>query len=270
MKSDVLPKDLDDLLECLVDAAQRGGDVLRRYFGQVLEVEEKSHPSDLRTQADVQSEKTILGAIRESHPDLAAFSEESGRVGSDRDYVVVIDPLDGSNNFILGVPSFTVSIALMHENETVLGVVYQPVLKRTYYAAKGMGAFLDGDRLQVNRQSEMRRATVSYTCGHLSSLTQAEQVDHALSSAGVKRLIRFWSPAYDFCLLASGEIECVINNGNDLYDFAAGRIIAREAGAMITDFAGNADTDTNDVFVASNGTGIHAVVLSVVRGIRQL
>jgi len=251
-----------------VGAAQRGGDVLRRYFDQVLEIEEKSHPSDIRSQADVQSEKIILGAIRKSHPDLAVYSEESGRVGSGRDYVVVVDPLDGSNNFILGVPNFTVSIALMHGNETVLGVVHQPVLKRTYYAVKGMGAFLDGDRLQVNGQSDMRRATVSYTCGYLTSLTQAEQVDHALSSAGVKRLIRFWSPAYDFCLLASGKIECVVNNRNDLYDFAAGRIIARESGAKITDFNGTADADSNDRFVASNGTDIHAAVLQIVREVR--
>lgn len=82
----------------------------------------------------------------------------------------------------------------------------------------------------------------------------------------MKRLLRFWPPAHDFCLVASGKIECVINNRNGLYDYPAGRIIARQAGARIIDLAGNEDSDANDVFGASNGTGIHEAVLQVVRG----
>jgi len=258
-----LPSNADELLACLISAAQHGGEALSDCFGRALDAQEKSHPSDLRTSADTASERAILEVLERTQPQLAVYSEERGRVGSSP-LVVVIDPLDGTSNFVLGVLNFSVSLALMCEEETLIGVVHQPVLRRTYWALKGRGAHRDSVRLRVNHESRIERAIVSYTSGYLTPAAQGEHVAHALTALGVKRFIRFWSPAYDFCLLASGKIEGVVNNGSELYDFAAGRLLVREAGGQLTDAASRPDTDANAYFVASNGTRLHDALLQVV------
>lgn len=252
------------VLESLICAAHCGGDVLRHSFGRQLVVEEHAHPGDVTTSADMESLRAVLCVVERELPAFSIVAEDFDPLERGSDYVVVVDPLDGSNNFLLGVPYFAVSVALMRGDEVVMGVVHQPVIERTYHAVKGKGAFRDGVRIQVSQCSRVEQATVSYVCGYGCLGTLHERIDHEMCAAGVKRQIRFWSPASDLCLLASGKIEGVINSGNKLYDFASGKLIVREAGGEITDWFGGPETDENPAFVASNGTSMHRALLRFV------
>lgn len=246
----------------IIKAAESGGRVIAQYFGKALEIEEKSTLGDFRSKADTESEKAILHILTKKFPRFNILSEETGFLENKSEYTFIIDPLDGSNNFVLGIPNFSVSIGLFRHDKAILGVIHVPVLGHTYFAQDGQGAFLDGKKLSVNKESDIKRTTVSYTCGYLASAEFGEQLRHRLHKVGIKRMLEFWSPAVEYCLLASGKLEAIINNKNEIYDYAAGKIIAKEAGALITDFDGKPEkSDKGNAFWASNGTGIHQQLL---------
>ncbi len=256
-------------LKPVISAAESGGEVLRRYFGKTLAQVEKSNAADIRTSADLDSEAAIIRSLKSSFPKYNVLSEEAGLLGNKSDYMFVIDPLDGSNNFVLGIPNFAVSIGLMRGNRIIAGVIYQPVIDEMYYAQAGQGAFLGNRRLHVSSEGDMARATISYTCGYINSARYEETLVRELHNKRVKRIIENWCPSHEFCLLAAGRIEAIVNNKNELYDCCAGKIIAKEAGARITTFDGKPERDEHSsTFLATNGTGIHGKMLKVIRSCR--
>ena len=256
--------DLD--IQQLIDAAQGAGRVVMEYFGKAAAVTEKTNSKDIVTEADRAAEQYITGKLAGLSPRLNVYAEESGQVDNGSDYTVVIDPLDGTSNFVSGIPNFAVSIGVMDEQgRAVLGVVYHPVLNRTYSAAAGKGAFLNGQPIHVNDVTETQQATISFGCGYASPAEYRLQFLQKASNLPIKRVLENWSPAYEFCLLASGKIEAIVSNGLDLEDYVAGKLILREAGGKITDFTGQPLTDDRaNVFVASNGTGLHDQLLQIV------
>jgi myo-inositol-1(or 4)-monophosphatase len=252
-------------LKPIILAAENGGKVITKYFGEVLEVEEKLSVSDFRTKADLESEEEVLKVLKNEFPYFNIYSEELGNINNKSEYTFVIDPLDGSNNFVIGIPTFCVSIGLLKGDEIIAGVIHHPILKDTYYAEKGKGAFLEGKKLQVNNEANIERVTVTYTCGYINSSEFEENLIHNLNKKKIKRLLQNWCPTYEFCLLASGKIEAIVNNENELYDYCAGKIIVKEAGGLITDFEGKSETsDKSSIFLASNGTDIHNQLLNII------
>jgi len=251
-------------LSQIIAAAEAGGQIIREYFGANLAIEEKSIVSDIRTKADTESETAIIKSLQSNFPSFNILSEESGFIEGSSEYKFVIDPLDGSNNFVMGMPNFSVSIALLRGEEVVAGVIYVPMIDQIFSALKGYGAFQNSKRIMVNNETAPTRSTVSYTCGYINDPKYTLLLAGKLSNLELKRTINFWSPAYDYCLLASGKIEAVINNNNEIYDFAAGKIILTEAGGKITAFDGSHSSDTDTQFVASNGTELHDVLIRVV------
>lgn len=252
-------------LDLVIQAAENGGKVVKRYFGKALDIEEKTTIADFRTRADTESEKAILQIITKNFPHFNVLSEETDFIDNKSEYTFVIDPLDGSNNFVLGVPNFSVSIGLLRGNKAVLGVIHLPILNHTYHAQDGKGACFDRKQLFVNKESDIKKASISYTCGYANSTEYTENLKHKLNELGIKRMLEYWSPAVDFCLLASGKIEAVINNKNEIYDYTAGKVIIREAGALITDFKGKPEeNDRSNAFIASNGSNIHRKLLAIV------
>ena len=252
-------------IDKIILAAENGGKVIRKYFGRTLELQEKSIAADVRTKADLESEHTIIRSLKASFPDYNILSEESGFYEKDSEYTFVIDPLDGSNNFVLGIPNFAVSIGLMKKNNIIAGVIHQPILGETYYAEKGKGSFLNDQELRVNQESDITKATVSYTCGYINSDKYEENLLHKLNQKKIKRMLQNWCPSHEYCLLASGKLEAIINNRNELYDYCAGKIIAKEAGAKITTFSGKSESnEKSSVFLATNGTRIHDDLLEIV------
>lgn len=248
----------------IIKAAEKGGQVLKQYFGKSLKLVEKSTTTDFQTKADLESEAVILKILSKQFPDYNIFSEEKGSIDKKSEYTFIIDPMDGSYNFILGIPNFSVSIALLKEREILFSAVYNPILNQTYFAEKGKGAFFDNKRLRVNKEKDIKRAKIVYTCNYIHSREYEINLIKELNEKEVKRILTNWSPALDFCLLASGKIEAVINHDNEIYDYIAGKLIAKEAGALITDFKGRKETNNkNSIFLASNGTKIHQQLLKI-------
>lgn len=252
--------------EKLIEAAHAGGAVLRKYFGQALNPKEKAGPSDLQTEADLGSEKIILEILKKEFPEYNIHSEEDGITKNDSDYTFYIDPLDGTNNFTIGIPNFTVSIGLVHKNEIIAGVVYQPMLDHTYYAELGGGAYLNDKKIQVNNINTINRTTVAMCFTYKTDKKHKADIFSALIQAEPKRIIWNWSVAYDCCLIASGKIEAMTNQKLEIYDWAAGKLIAKEAGAKIIDFDGNEETNMmNDNFIVGNNTETAQQILKILK-----
>ena len=245
-------------------AAKAGGKILKKYFGQKLKITEKSSVRDLVSRADQESEKAILKILKKSFPDFNIFGEEGGHRDNGSTHTFAVDPLDGTHNFLSGIPNFTVSIGLLRSNQIIAGVVYQPIINYLYWAEEGKGSYLGGQKLRVGRQNNIAAAAIAYAVGYNQKNGLA--MDKKLMSLNWQRIFRHWSLAYDFCLLAQGKIDAVVVNGNNLYDFAAGKLIARQAGALITDFSGKKEyIDSNSFFVASNGLAIHKHLLKIIK-----
>lgn len=251
--------------EKIIEAAHAGGKIVKKYFGVALEKDEKSTAADFRTKADLESEKAILEILEKNFPDYSIHSEETGFIDKESEYCFFVDPLDGTNNFSIGIPNFTVSIALFYQDEVIFGVIYQPILNETFWAEKDGGAYRDSEKIRVNDEADLRQTTIGHACGYIHDAKELLGIQERLrEGAKIKRWLENWSVAYDFCLLAMGRIEAAIERDNDIYDFAAGRIIAREAGATITDFSGKPDTDKNTIFLATNGR-IHNELLGIIK-----
>lgn len=244
---------MDTDIEKIIAAAKAGGKVLQHYFGQSLETVIKSNASDFRTKADVQSEKAIIDLLGKKFPDYTIHSEEAGTIQRQSDYTFVIDPLDGTNNFVLGIPNFSVSIGLVQGDTIIAGVIYCPMVDYVYHATRGNGAYFDGTRLAVNNETNLANATVAYTCHYQWDAQEQVRLTGKLYGNDAKRVMVNWAPTYDFCMLAAGRIEAIVNSNTELYDFAAGKLIAMEAGAICTNQDGTPErADTNRKFIISS------------------
>lgn len=250
----------------IIKAAVAGGNVAMKYFGKSLKIEGKSKPADFRTKADLESEKVILKILQKRFPEYNIFSEEKGEIKKDSEYTFYVDPIDGTNNFVLGVPYFSCSIALMKGDEAIFGAIYDPIVKNICYAEKDKGAYLNGKKIHVNKEAEIRNSSISIVVNYGFPVDNYMKMIEGLSRTDAKRILTLWSVALDYCLLASGKIEALVLHKVSLYDFAAGKIIAREAGAKITDFNGQEEeSDKNDVFLTTNGTKIHQEILERIK-----
>lgn len=255
---------MDKHLAVMKRASIKGGEVLKYYFGKNLKVIDKTRTNDFKTIADDKSEKEIIKILSKNFPEYNIIAEEIGEIRNGSDYTFVIDPLDGSYNFVLGLPDFSVSIALFHKKEIICGSVYCPMTDCLYYAQKNKGAYLNNKKLKINQIDKINLATVIYACGYDYSSRQFVKIFKNLELAKVKRYLNNWSVATDLCLVAAGKVEAMINNGDELYDYAAGKLIAREAGALITDLKGKKEkSDINNKFLVSNGTAIHNKIIKL-------
>jgi len=250
-------------IEEVIKAAQAGGEVVKKYFGKALLTEEKSNAGDLRTKADTESEQAILAVLRQAFPTFNIYAEESGQMDNDSEYTFVIDPLDGTSNFVLGIPDFAISIGLLKGDVVILGVIYNPVLDQLFTAEKGKGAFINGRKIHVNAEENIGLATVSYTCGYNTTRQYSEGAISRLRDLGTKRIVDHWAPAFDYCLLALGRLEAVISKEGDLEDYVAAKLLVTEAGGKITGFDKKPVGGRAPDFVATNGTVLHEQILAV-------
>lgn len=252
---------MDSTLKLMMAAAELGGKQLMKYFGKTLATKQKSTVADFRTKADLASERAVLSVLRKKYPKYGIHSEEQGISNPHATKCFVIDPLDGTNNFVLGIPMFSVSIGLMDGVRTTHSVVYNPLLKHMYYAVLGKGAYCNGDRLRICQEKDCRRATIAYCCSYLASEKFETMRQVSLRALKPKRILTSWSPALDLCMLASGRIEAFASDKSELYDYVAGKLIAKEAGASVTSLAGKPLTDdTVDTFMVCNTASIRGVL----------
>lgn len=237
-------------LTAALTMAEAAGDIHMQYFRKSnLEQSTKLNDSDVVTIADEKSEAMILDYIRQHFPSHGIISEESGRDHDEREWRWVIDPLDGTTNFAMGLPAFCVSIALEHKKETVLGVVYAPYLGECFYAVKGEGAWLNGNQIHCSDKSEMTKAVVAtgmpYDRNDNADNNLAEICRMALRVRGVRRM---GSAAIDLCYTAAGFFDAYWELNLNRWDVSAGQLIAAEAGVIIESIR----TNRNHSILASN------------------
>ncbi len=248
--ADIIPMEFQPYIAAAFAMAEEAGDIQMRYFRtRNLQQATKLNDSDVVTVADKESEAAILSYIHEHFPDHGIISEESGRDHEDREWRWVIDPLDGTTNFSMGLPPFCVSIALEHNKEAVLGVVYAPYLKECFYAVKGAGAWLNGQTIYCLDKAEMSKAVVAtgmpYDRNDNPDNNMAEISRMAFQVRGIRRM---GSAAIDLCYTAAGFFDAYWELNLNRWGVAAGQLIASEAGAIVESIR----TDRNHSILASN------------------
>lgn len=244
-------------------AARAGGAVVRGYFGRTLTTQEK-RGADLLTEADLAAEETILAVLQAAHPAFGVVSEERGAVAGDGAYTWLVDPLDGTNNFVAGIPQVGVSIALLRDDEALLGVVYQPLVDVLWEARRGGGARRNGVPIRAT-PSEGSRTVVAWVQGYPVGEAEAAAFQGALRGR-VKRVLTNWAPALDWCLLAEGRIAAVLSLDSEREDQIAGTLIAQEAGALVTDFAGQPYTPRATRLLAAGDRATHTALRRLLGG----
>lgn len=245
-----IPDEYRMLLAAAFTMAENAGNIHMKYFRKAgLEQTTKLNDSDVVTIADKESEASILFFIHERFPSHGIISEESGREHDSREWRWVVDPLDGTTNFAMGLPAFCVSIALEHNKETILGVVYVPYLGECFYAAKGMGAWLNGNPIHCSDKSELSKAVVAtgmpYDRNDNPDNNLAEICRMALCVRGIRRM---GSAAIDLCYTAAGFFDAYWELNLNRWDVSAGQLVAAEAGVLIESIRAN----RNHSILASN------------------
>lgn len=204
----------------------------------------KSSSVDIVTAADRAAESHIVEQLARLRPHDGVLGEEGTGTTGTSDVRWIIDPIDGTTNYVYGVPSYGVSIAAQVDGELAIGVVYEPVFQRCYTARRGGGAHKNGVAISVNTDPSLETALVGTGFGYLPDrrLGQAEVLVGLLPR--VRDIRRFGSAALDLCYVAEGQLDAYYERGLNLWDLAAGVVIAGEAGAMVGDLDGGGPNQT--------------------------
>lgn len=272
------PPDAD--LTTFVDEASRlalaAGEELLEFQRRGVVAESKGIRRELVTAADRAAERVVVGGLQRAFPEHAVLAEEGvlttqGTPSSASEWLWIVDPLDGTTNFVHGIPFFCVAIALAHRGRPVVGVVYAPALGERYVAARGAGAtriFRDGSSrpLRVSRTAAFEDTLLA--TGFSYNRNEPGRDDNTQSVARVlprcRDLRRLGSAELDLCLVAAGVYDGYWERYLQPYDVAAGAVVVREAGGAVTDFAGGDDWLFGDSVIATNGL-IHAPLSDLLR-----
>jgi myo-inositol-1(or 4)-monophosphatase len=255
------------LLNVMIKAARKAGRTLKRDFGEVehLQVSLKG-PANFVTAADKRAEEIVLEELSQARPGYGFLGEEGGRrEGPDKTHTWIVDPLDGTSNFLHGIPHFAVSIALEREGTVVAGVIYNPANDDLFTAERGKGAFLNDQRLRVAGRRRLIDAVI--TCG----LPHHGRGDLALGlreigavQDKVAGLRRFGAAALDLAWVAAGRFDGYWERNISPWDVAAGIVIVREAGGYVTDLDGGETPHLSGDVVAGNEM-IHGELMRALR-----
>jgi myo-inositol-1(or 4)-monophosphatase len=248
-------------LAAAVEAALAGGSVLKEFLGGVFRVSYKG-ALNLVTDADLASEKTLVGILKRRFPEASILAEETGEIGGRGASRFIIDPLDGTTNFAHGYPVFAVSIAYEEDGRLLAGCVYDPTREELFTAARGRGAFLNGRRLQVSSTGSLGEALL--VTGFPYDLKEDLEKNLRLFRrfmVASRAIRRDGSAALDLCHLAAGRFDGFWEEKLGAWDTAAGVVILEEAGGRATDFEGASFHPSKPAIVASNGR-IHGEMLA--------
>jgi myo-inositol-1(or 4)-monophosphatase len=259
---------LHPMLNIAIKAARTAGSIINRASQDVdiLKVSSKS-PNDFVTEVDQAAEAAIIETLLGAYPGHGILGEETGRThgARDSDYLWIIDPLDGTTNFIHGFPVYCVSIALAFRGVIQQAVVYDPTRNDLFYASKGRGAFLNDKRIRVAARRELGQTVLATGIpfmgvpGHATFLKELHQIANRVS--GVRR---FGSAALDLAYVAAGRFDGYWERGPSKWDVAAGTLLVTEAGGMVSEANGGADPLNNHSILAANAE-LHPLILQKLR-----
>ena len=225
-------------LNIMIKASQKASKALIRDFGEIekLQVSVKG-PSNFVTNADIKAEKIIIEELMKAKKNYSIISEEDGsKINSDSENVWIIDPIDGTSNFLHGIPHFAISIALKSNNEIISGLIYDPIKDEMFYAEKNSGAFFNNQRIKVSKKKEIE--------------------DCLFATGGKEKVIsdfitrKTGSAALDMAYVAAGRYDGYFQNNLNLWDVAAGIIIVKEAGGIVNEI--NLSNHNNIKIIASS------------------
>jgi myo-inositol-1(or 4)-monophosphatase len=251
------------LLKVMSDAARKAARGLNRDFGELAELQvAKKAPADFVSAADLKAEQVLFEALTKARPGYGFLGEERGLIeGSDKTHRWIVDPLDGTTNFLHAIPHFAINIALEREGAVVAALTHNPVTNETFWAEKGKGAFVNDHRLRVaarQRLDESVLATGIPFLGHgqhAKFLKELHQISQRV--AGVRR---FGAAALDLAWVAAGRLDGYWERDLNAWDLAAGVLLVTEAGGKVTDADGGDDVLTKGSVVAGN-LDIHPLLL---------
>ncbi len=257
------------LINVMVKAARRAGRSLNRDLGEVenLQVSLKG-PANFVTLADKRAEEMLYSDLAKARPGYGFVGEEGGtREGSDKSHTWIVDPLDGTTNFLHGIPQFAISIGLSREGTVIAGVIYNPATDELYIAERGKGAFLNDQRLRVAGRRKLSECVVA--CG----LPHIGRGDHALflkemgalqdKVAGFRR---FGAASLDLAYVAAGRLDGYWERNLSPWDIAAGQILIREAGGVVSGIEGHDNALTTGNVVCGNEY-VHAELVKVLKAV---
>jgi myo-inositol-1(or 4)-monophosphatase len=255
------------LLNVMMKAARKAARQLVRDFGEVekLQVSVKG-PANFVTAADRKAEQTLRDELMAARPGYCFVGEEGGRIdGPDKTHTWYVDPLDGTTNFLHGIPQFAISIGLEREGTMIAGLVYNPVSDEMFVAERGKGAFLNDQRLRVAGRRSLQDAVVACGLPHRGrgdlALFRTEFVAVQEQVAGLRR---FGSAALDLAFLAAGRFDLYWERNLSSWDMAAGLLIVREAGGYVTDCDGHDSMFATGHIAAGNET-LHKELLKILK-----
>jgi myo-inositol-1(or 4)-monophosphatase len=253
------------ILNVMTKAVDKAARALKRDFGEVeqLQVSQKG-PSDFVSNADHKSERILREELSKARPTFGFLAEESGaHAGTDPEHRWLIDPLDGTTNFLHGLPHFAISVALEKAGEVVAGVIYDPIKNEMFVAEKGSGAFMNDRRLRVSARKSLGDSLMATGIpfrGHGDPVIFARQLEFAMrETAGVRR---FGSAALDLAYVAAGRYEAFWEEGLSPWDVGAGILLVREAGGYVSDLKGGQTMLHGRSILATNGL-LHAPIQSL-------
>ena len=233
-------------------AAKKAGKFLIRDFGEIenLQIQSKSI-GDFVTNADIKVEKSLLDTLRYYYPNYSFITEESGQIEGDEN-TIIIDPIDGTSNFIHGIPHVSIIIARMYNNEITDGIIYNPILNEFFWSSKGKGSWCNERRLRVSNRSVLSDCLIGtgLPFGKRIYKNYLVEIDEILkSTAGIRRL---GSAGLDLAYVAAGKLDGFWENDINLWDISSGTLLVTEAGGKISKMNGNKwNVDDRDI-IASN------------------
>lgn len=252
------------MLNIAIEAAKEAGKFLKYSVGRVRSVEKKQgEDRNLVSEIDKGSEAKIISMIKRHYPNHAILAEESGASNNTSDYKWVIDPLDGTTNFLHGLPVFCVTIGIEYKGEMVAGVVYDPNLDELFTTERGSGAYCNGKKMKVSQASTLIESLLVTGFPYDIARNPDNAVEHfvnfLMEGQGIRRL---GSAALDLSYTAAGRFDGFWEVNLNPWDMAAGLLFVREAGGIVTDFSGSPATIYSKQVLATNGV-IHDAMLRV-------
>ena len=255
------------LLQVMIDAARKAGRRLARDFGEVSELQvSKKGTADFVTQADLKSEEILRTELGKARPGYGFLGEEGGlEEGSDKTHRWIVDPLDGTTNFLHGIPHFAINVALERDAQIVAGVTYNPATNDLYWTERGRGAFHNDKRLRVSSRTRLDESVIATGIPflghgqHARFLKELHQISQRV--AGIRR---FGAAALDLAWVAAGRYDAFWERDLSPWDVAAGLLLVSEAGGMVTDAEGGEHILTGGSICASN-TALHPLMIDRLR-----
>jgi myo-inositol-1(or 4)-monophosphatase len=261
------------LITVMDRAARKAAPRLRRDFGEVAQLQvSRKGPADFVSMADKRAEQTIVDELRNARPDWGMLLEEGGEIeGNPAKPRWIVDPLDGTTNFLHGVPHFAISIAVEERrpdgrSEISHGLVYQPLTDESFWAEKGRGAWLQDARLRVSARRELSDCLIGTGIPHCGRGDAAQWAKiYAGVGPEVSGVRRFGSAALDLAWVAAGKMDGFWEDDLDIWDTAAGMLLVKEAGGFVTDYRGGDRSFERREYVAASGA-IHSKLQKLVAG----